>query len=154
MAAQRKAKFKIYVTRREMLYVGDQPDHTLMLTEMEGEPLEYSPGVAGEFVSRRSVGFHDRIKGEGPMQGYAVTHYEYGAVFSRFEGERKAGVTSGTWRAYKGTGKLAGITGTGTFTVKPSDRPNEYILEMEGTYDLSGAGEPAPAAGHGHGHGH
>ena len=34
---QRKAKYRINVTRREMLYVGDTPDHTLMLTEMEGE---------------------------------------------------------------------------------------------------------------------
>lgn len=70
---QRKATFKIFVTRREMLLVGDQPDHTLMLVEMEGEAVDYSPGEAGEFVSRRSVGFHDRIKGEGPMQGYATT---------------------------------------------------------------------------------
>ncbi len=35
----RKATFKIYVTRRELLSVGDVPDHTLMLTEMEGEPI-------------------------------------------------------------------------------------------------------------------
>ena len=56
---QRKASFKIFVTRREMLAVGDQLDHTLTLMEMEGEPIDYSPGAAGEFVSRRSVGFHD-----------------------------------------------------------------------------------------------
>ncbi len=147
---ERKAKFKIYVTRREMLYVGDQPDHTLMLTEMEGEPLEYSPGVAGEFVSRRSVGFHDRTRGEGPMQGYAATHYEYGAVFSRFTGERKGGVTSGTWQAYKGTGKLAGLTGSGTFTVKPADKHNEFILEMQGNYELPGSEPSEKAGGHGH----
>jgi hypothetical protein len=133
---QRKATFKIFITRREMLSVGDQTDHTLMLMEMEGEPVDYSPGQAGEFVSRRSVGFHDRIKGEGPMQGYAMTLYEHGAVFSRFEGMRKEGVTKGTWKVYKGVGKLANIQGKGNFTVKFSGIPNQFILDMEGEYIL------------------
>jgi hypothetical protein len=132
----RKASFQIYVIRREMLAVGDTPDHTLMLTEMEGVPLEYKPGVAGEFISRRSVGFHDRIKGDGPMQGYAITTFENGAVFSRFEGAKKGPTTSGTWKTYKGIGRLSGIKGTGTFTVKPSDKPGQFFLEMEGEYDL------------------
>lgn len=133
---QRKATFKIFVTRREMLLVGDQPDHTLMLVEMEGEAVDYSPGEAGEFVSRRSVGFHDRIKGEGPMQGYATTLYEHGAVFSRFEGMRKEGVTKGTWKVYRGLGRLANLQGKGTFTVKSQGIPNQFILEMEGEYIL------------------
>ena len=47
----RKATFKIFVTRREMLYVGDTPDRSLMLTEMEGEAVDYTVGEAGEFVS-------------------------------------------------------------------------------------------------------
>ena len=133
----RKATFKIFVTRREMLSVGDQPDHTLTLMEMEGEPVDYSPGEAGEFVSRRSVGFHDRIKGEGPMQGYAMTLYEHGAVFSRFEGIRsREGATKGTWKVYKGVGRLADLQGKGTFTVKFSGIPNQFILEMEGEYIL------------------
>ncbi|MEJ2071655.1 MAG: hypothetical protein P8X65_09895 [Syntrophobacterales bacterium] len=132
----RRASFRIYVTRREMLYVGDQPEHTLMLTEMEGEPLDYTPGVAGKFVSRRSVGFHDRTKGEGPMQGYAITHYEHGTVFSRFEGVRKGGVTTGTWKVYKGIGKLQGLQGSGTFEVKSTGKPNEFILDMQGEYTL------------------
>ena len=133
---QRKASFKIYVTRREMLAVGDQLDHTLTLMEMEGEPIDYSPGEAGEFVSRRSVGFHDRIRGEGPMQGYATTLYEHGAVFSRFEGMRKEGVTKGTWKVYRGVGKLANLQGKGSFTVKSQGIPNQFILEMEGEYLL------------------
>jgi len=133
---QRKATFKIFVTRREMLSVGDQPDHTLMLMEMEGEPVDYSPGQAGDFVCRRSVGFHDRIKGEGPMQGYAMTLYEHGAVFSRFEGMRKEGVTKGTWKVYKGVGRLANIQGKGIFTVKSYGIPNQFILDMEGEYIL------------------
>ncbi len=70
------------------------------------------------------------------MQGYATTLYEQGAVFSRFEGVRQEGVTKGTWKVYKGLGKLAGLQGKGTFTVKFSGIPNQFILDMEGEYIL------------------
>ena len=134
----RKATYKLRVTRREALYVHDESDHTLMLVELEGEPIEYTPGVAGEFISRRSVTFHDRIKGSGSMQGYAMTHFQYGSVYSRFEGDRDGGtkVTTGTWETYRGTGKLASITGEGTFKVTVGEAPNEFILDMEGEYEL------------------
>ncbi|MDH3898268.1 MAG: hypothetical protein WBF55_20190 [Syntrophobacteria bacterium] len=134
----RKATYKLRVTRREALYVHDESDHTLMLVELEGEPIEYTPGVAGEFISRRSVNFHDRIKGSGSMQGYAMTHFQYGSVYSRFEGDRDGGtkVTTGTWETYRGTGKLASIKGEGTFKVTVGEAPNEFILDMEGEYEL------------------
>jgi len=134
----RKATYKLRVTRREALYVHDEPDHSLMVVEMEGEPLHYEVGVAGEFVSRRSVNFHDRIKGSGSMEGYAVTNFQYGSVYSRFEGHRdgKTRVTTGTWNTYKGTGKLAEIKGEGKFKVTTGEGPNEFILDMEGNYEL------------------
>ena len=133
---QRKASFKIFVTRREMLSVGDVPDHSLMLTEMEGVPLDYTPGVAGAFVSRRSVGVHDRTKGDGPMHGYACTVYENGAVYSKFRGDKMGSMTKGKWEVYKGLGKLSTLKGAGTFTVTPSDPPGEFKLEMDGDYTI------------------
>ncbi len=132
----RKASFKIFVVRREQLAVGDVPDHTLMLTEMEGEPIDYVPGVAGAFVSRRSVGFHDRTKGDGPMTGYAATIYENGAVYSKFRGDKMGAMTKGKWEVYRGIGKLAGLKGAGTFTVSPTDKHGEFRLDMEGDYTL------------------
>jgi hypothetical protein len=134
----RKATYKLRITRRETLHVHDEADHALMLVEMEGEPIEYTPGVAGEFISRRSVNFHDRIKGSGSMQGYAMTHFQYGSVYSRFEGDRDrcTKVTTGTWNTYRGTGKLAGIKGEGKFKVTVGKAPNEFILDMEGEYEL------------------
>lgn len=134
----RKASYKLRITRREALYVHDEPDHSLMLVEMEGEPVEYTPGVAGEFVSRRSVNFHDRTKGSGSMQGYAITNFQYGSVYSRFEGHRdgETKVTTGTWETYKGAGKLANIKGKGGFKVTTGKGPNEFILKMEGDYEL------------------
>ncbi|MGP7988743.1 MAG: hypothetical protein ACLPYB_13295 [Desulfobaccales bacterium] len=133
---ERKASFKTRITRREALYVGDIPDHCLMLTEMEGEPVNYVPGVAGAFVSRRSVGVHDRIKGDGPMNGYATTIYEHGAVYSRFRGEKSGALTKGKWEVYKGIGKLSTLKGSGTFTVAASKQAGEFILTMEGDYTL------------------
>jgi hypothetical protein len=137
--AKRKATYRIFVTRRESLYVGDQPDHSLMLTELEGEPVELAVGVAGEFISRRSVGFHDRIKGSGKMEGYAISTFEYGQVYSRFEGYREGStkITTGSWKVLKGTGKLTGLTGQGNFTVEPTDKAREFILKMEGDYELA-----------------
>ena len=134
----RKATYKLRVTRREALYVHDEPDHSLMLVELEGVPLEYTPGVAGEFVSRRSVNFHDRIGGSGSMQGYAITNFEHGSVYSSFEGHRDAStkITTGTWKTYKGTGKLASIKGEGTFEVTVGEATNEFVLDMEGEYEL------------------
>lgn len=126
------------ITRREALYVHDELDHTLMLVEMEGEPIEYTVGVAGEFVCRRSVTFHDRTRGSGSMQGYAVTNFQYGSVYSRFEGYRDGStkITTGTWKTYKGTGQLASIEGEGTFEVTVGEGPNEFVLDMEGEYEL------------------
>ena len=135
---KRKASYKLRVTRRECLYVHDEADHSLMILELEGEPIEYEVGVAGEFVSRRSVNFHDRIKGSGPMQGYTITNFQYGSVYSRFEGERDGNtkVSTGTWQTYRGTGKLAGIKGEGTFRVTTGESTNEFTLDMEGQYEL------------------
>jgi len=135
---KRKATYRLMVTRREMLYVHDEFDHSLMLVEMEGEPIEYQVGVAGEFVSRRSVTYHDRLRGSGPMKGYAMTNFREGSICSVFEGERDPAtkLTKGTWKIYKGMGKLANIKGSGTFTVKSGDRDREYVLEMEGDYEL------------------
>ena len=135
---KRKASYKLRVTRRESLYVHDEPDHTLMILELEGEPIDYTPGVAGEFLSRRSVNFHDRIAGSGHMQGYAVTNFQYGSVYSKFEGNRDGAtkLTTGTWETYKGTGKLDNIKGKGTFKVTSGDTPGEFILDMEGQYEL------------------
>ncbi len=135
---KRKASYRLMVTRREMLYVHDEFDHALMLVEMEGEPLEYQVGIAGEFVSRRSVTFHDRIRGAGYMKGYAITNFKEGSLCSVFEGNRdgKTKLTTGTWKVYKGMGKLSTMTGSGTFTVRAGERDREYILDLEGDYEL------------------
>jgi hypothetical protein len=135
---KRKDKYLLRVTHTASLQVHDKPGHTLTLTEMEGEPIELTAGVAGEFVSRRSVTFHDRTRGSGPMQGYVMATFKHGAVQSRFEGHRDGTtkVSTGTWKTYNGVGILANIKGDGTFKITPAKRRGEFILELEGTYEL------------------
>ena len=135
---KRMGWYKLRITKRETVYIDDEAEHTVSLVETVGEPIDYEPGVAGEFVSRRSVNFHDRIGGSGSMQGYAITNFEHGSVYSSFEGHRDAStkITTGTWKTYKGTGKLASIKGEGTFKVTVGEAPNEFILDMEGEYEL------------------
>ncbi|GLI34075.1 hypothetical protein [Desulforhabdus amnigena] len=135
---KRKAMYRLMATRREMLYVHDVFDHAMMLVETEGEPIEYQVGVAGEFVSRRSVTFHDRIRGTGKVSGYTITNFREGAICSSFEGHRDGTtkLTTGTWKIYKGMGKLATITGSGTFTVKQGEKEREYIMDIDGDYEL------------------
>lgn len=135
---RRKDKYLLRVTKTASLQVHDKPGHTLTLTEMEGEPIELSAGVAGEFVSRRSVTFHDRIKGSGPMEGYVMATFKHGAVHSRFEGHRDGTtkISAGTWKTYNGIGILANIKGEGTFKIIPAGRRGEFILEFEGEYEL------------------
>jgi hypothetical protein len=136
---KRRDRYLLRVTKIEALQVHDTPGHTLTLTEMEGEPIEYEPGLAGEFVARRSVTFHDRTKGTGPMLGYVMAYFQEGSVYSRFDGRRDGStkVSSGTWKTYHATGKLAGIQGEGTFKVSSGERWNEYILELEGEYEAA-----------------
>ncbi len=135
---KRKATYRLMATRREMLYVHDVFDHAMMLVETEGEPIEYQVGVAGEFVSRRSVTFHDRIRGTGDVKGYTITNFREGAICSSFEGYRDGAtkLTTGTWKIYKGMGKLATITGSGKFTVKQGEKEREYIMDVDGDYEL------------------
>ncbi len=134
----RKDTYKITVTRRLTLPVGDKPDHFLMLIEMDGKPLGEKVSVAGEFVSRRSVGYQDSLLGSGRLEGYVIENFREGTIFSRYEGTRDTATktTKGTWEHYEGTGRFATFRGQGTFTVKNTDKPDEYLLDVEGEHTL------------------
>ena len=72
------------------------------------------------------------------MQGYSITNFQYGSVYSGYEGRRDGGtkITTGTWKTFIRTGKLANIKGEGTFEVTVGRGPKEFILDMEGEYEL------------------
>ena len=135
----KKETYKVVVTRREAFEIDDEPDHSLMIVEMEGEPIDYQIGVAGEFVSRRSVTVHDRVRGWGLMEGYVMAHFQHGTAYSRFKGSRDGDnkVTEGTWTTYRGTGKLTGTQGSGKFKLVPAEKQGEFILHIEGEYEAA-----------------
>ncbi len=136
---KKKEKYRLWVTRREGFDIDDEPDHTMMIVEMEGEPVEYQVGVAGEFISRRSITIHDRVRGWGLMEGYVMAYFQHGAVYSRFKGNRDGlkKITEGTWKTYRGTGKLAGTKGQGNFTLVPTEKTGEFVLHIEGDYEAA-----------------
>lgn len=136
---KRKAIYRLMVTRREAFYIHDEFDHSMMIVETEGEPIEYQPGVAGEFVGRSSVTFHDRVRGNGDVKGYATTYFQEGSLCSVFEGRRDARtrLTKGTWKVYKSSGKLANMKGNGQFVVRQGENEKEYIMELEGDYEFA-----------------
>jgi len=139
MNMKKKERYRLWVTRREAFEIDDEPDHTMMVVEMEGEPIEYQVGVAGEFVSRRSITIHDRVRGWGLMEGYVMAYFEHGAVYSRFKGNRDGlkKITEGTWKTYHGTGKLTGTQGEGNFTLVPMEKAGEFVLHIEGDYEAA-----------------
>jgi hypothetical protein len=139
MGMPKRETSKFRVTRREGFDIGDEPDHSITIVEMQGEPVDYQAGVAGKFVSRRSVTVHDRVRGWGLMQGYVMTYYEQGTVYSRFEGRRDGlrRITEGTWTTYHATGKLSGSRGAGKFKLLPGEETSEFILEIEGDFEAA-----------------
>jgi len=71
--------------------------------------------------------------------GYSMAYFRHGSVYTRFEGQRVSKEyekSTGTWKTYDGTGKLAGIKGEGTFKITLAERRNEFILDFEGEYEL------------------
>jgi len=112
----------------------------LTMVELLGEPIEYDPGIAGEFVSRRSITFQDLIRGSGTMQGYVMAKFKHGSVYSRFEGQREGTtkISTDTWKTYRGTGKVTGVEGEGTFKVTAGKGRGEFILEIEGDWSWFG----------------
>ena len=133
---KRMGWYKLRITKRETLYVDDEAEHTVSLVETVGEPIDFEPGVAGEFVSRRTITIQDHIRGSGPIHGYVMADFQHGSVYSRFEGHRDATAktSTGTWKSYKATGKLTGIEGEGRFKVTAGEKEGEFILEFEGEY--------------------
>ena len=70
------------------------------------------------------------------MHGYVMANFEHGSVYSRFEGQRDGTtkISTGTWKSYRGTGKVTGVVGEGTFKITVGEERGEYILDIEGNW--------------------
>ena len=90
----------------------------------------------GYFIGSPGMNFLDcTLEGKvAQLNGASIVlDEEMAAKGSRAQGKL---VTTGTWKTYNGTGKLTSIKGEGTFKVTVGESPNEFILDMEGEYEL------------------
>jgi hypothetical protein len=125
----------------KVLDVGDVPGHTLALVRFSG--LAFLDN--GEVAEVRGTETLDRTEGKGTYRGYEVLTFEDGStVVSRFEGRNMPGENEGqvqfegTFRYVHGTGRFAGIEGSGSHEgVNHVQSGVGGYYDFEGTYSLS-----------------
>ncbi len=107
------------LTKIELLKVEDVPDHVIGLYEHTGGGYFET----GEVASVTEKGTIDYIKGNGTSQGYTRLMFEDGSTIdTKFQNATRADPSGkgmrfeGTSTILQGTGRWAGIQGTGTHT--------------------------------------
>ncbi|MDR8394432.1 hypothetical protein NC796_25020 [Aliifodinibius sp. S!AR15-10] len=101
----------------KILEVGDVPGHSVMLVQARGLAFLENGDVA-EVTATEII---DDTKGEATYQGYEILTFEDGSkVLSKFEGNSTTSKDGkfvdfeGTFSYTGGTGRFAGIEGSGT----------------------------------------
>jgi len=136
------------LTKIEVLKVEDVPDHVIGLYEHTGGGYFET----GEVASVMEKGTIDYIKGNGTSQGYTRLTFEDGSTIdtkfqntTRAEPGGKGMRFEGTFTILQGTGRWAGIQGTGTHTGRrlvpvaagfPGGTP--IFIDLTLTYTLPG----------------
>lgn len=116
--------FEATYSKRDVLPVGDQDGHILMLAEVNGTNTDAS-GTGfqnGSSVSVKEIS--DLVRGSGPSEGYCtITDGRDGTVVAikgqitttmKSDGTPKT-TFKGKWRYVQGTGKYEGIQGEGSY---------------------------------------
>ena len=108
-------------TDEKFVEIGDVPDHWVGVFDCEGISSTEG-GEAGILVNR---GIGDYIAGKGPEQGYYEVTYDDGSIVrGKFEDiltsdeGAETSTAKGTYQITSGTGRLAGIKGSGNYTCK------------------------------------
>ena len=137
-----KSRQVLFITKGEVLQVGDVPDHIIGLYDQTG----LASFDTGEVASIAQKGTLDYIKGSGTIQGYAITTYEDGSTTtSKWHGTTrpdpggKGSLFESTWTYTHGTGRFAGIQGGGTSTGRrfvPFGGGAQLYTDSTGTYTL------------------
>ncbi len=108
-------------TDEKYVEIGDVPDHWVGVFVCEGISTTEG-GEAGIFMNR---GIGDYIAGMGPEQGYYEVTYDDGSIvrgkwkdiLTPDEGG-KTSTAKGTYQITSGSGRFAGIKGSGSYTCK------------------------------------
>ena len=124
-----------------MLAVGDNPNHSLMLSQAEctwSKPVEIE-GLKSK--SNHNTSTNDINGGRTRDQGYVIGTMENGDKFyvtHQGAGSMKPGAPAtyeGKWSFTGGTGKLKGIKGSGTYKGTVS-ADGGAVTEVEGEYTV------------------
>jgi hypothetical protein len=121
-----------------MVSVNDVPDHDMSIVEITGPQTSSGPLWNGATVAYWGVA--DLIGGKGTQTGYFMNRHSNGDID---RGSFEARVTTaggamtmqGTWKLLGGTGALAGISGSGTYTGRMTSA-TEVEVSWEGSYQL------------------
>jgi hypothetical protein len=117
----------------------DVPNHELNLMQVKG--LQKSSDPRWDNAKLTYTATADLVDGHGAQRGYFVNEHTDGdRDFGSFEGKITTAdgqvTIEGTWRFTAGTGKLAGITGGGSYKGRLTS-PTEVENNWEGTYQLA-----------------
>jgi len=121
--------------------VPDRPGHALVLTKRKcnwTEPMVFAgaktkDGVAVDFTEKMEGTLHIHgFETDTLDNGEKVTWQSMGQVLA----EKGPVSSKGRWSLMRGTGKLKGIKGGGTYEGK-LEADDALTLEFEGVYDLS-----------------
>jgi hypothetical protein len=124
--------------------VGDKAGHSMSLlkhsckwtTPMEMEGQKTTDGTSVFFSDATATKANDSGTFVGTMDNgdkFFVSFHDTATVK-----DGKPGAAKGTWSYTGGTGKLKGITGKGTYDVKPND-DGTADSEVEGEYSIAAA---------------
>lgn len=132
--------FTMKYAQQQMLPVGSQEGHALILGESRGSNRSTGKGAYMDGAETVNVETADLTQGNGPHQGYLTFSKDGESTLTRWNGkvttilaEDKTPRTSfeGSWTKVSGTGQYEGIRGSGKykghFTAK-----DQYVVNWEG----------------------
>jgi len=121
-----------HVTTFQTVKVGDVEGHTMWLIEQKGITFDQKWG-AGLLTL---TGSGEDINGEWTGGGFDQYTFPDGSTYTdKWEGKGGASGGEGTWTCIKGTGKLAGMQGHGTWK-NHYPGPGQSYADGEGEYTL------------------
>ena len=118
-------------TDLKFIAIGDVPKHLIGVFDCEG----ISTTEGGEVGTLKSRGIGDLVAGKGWVKGYfEVTYDDDSVVRGNWEGTETPTTAKGTYQYTCGTGRFAGINGSGTYTGKSKGHKGD--CDWTGTYTV------------------
>ncbi len=119
----------------------DRPNHEFNLAEISGR--QKSPDPEWDRADLTYWGTADLVDGSGPQRGYFVNVHASGdRDWGTFEGKIVPGAgqvtLEGKWSFHGGTGKLNGLSGSGSYKGRMLP-PADIEIEWQGEYQIASA---------------